>query len=408
VSEILIGIFYFTSFIVLLTLAVTAARSLMFPVRAVTVSVNDTKTLPCRTGSRLLDVLLSQGIEIPAVCGGKGTCGLCRVSVTSGGRKALPIEKGHITMSESDEGARLACQLIVRDDIAIRVLEEYLNIDSWACEVRSTRSLSPMIKEIVLNLPPLEQFEFRPGAYVLVTAPPYQLDFANISVSKEYEGFWRQFDLHSLSASNSAEVKRAYSIANRPDDLNRIVLLIRLALPPPSDAALPPGLVSSYLFGLSKGDTLEVTGPYGDFCVKESQAEMLFIGGGVGMAPLRAMIADQLKNVGTQRKISFWYGARSADDLFYVEELSELAREHDNFRWTVALSDPTAADHWEGETGFIHDVVFANYLKDHTSPEDCEYYLCGPPLMIKAVIGMLEGLGVGEENIFNDDFGGST
>ncbi len=407
-SEILIGIFYFTSFIVLLTLVVTAAQSLMFPVRAVTVSVNNAKALRCRTGSRLLDVLLSEGIEIPAVCGGKGTCGLCRVSVTSGGRDALPIEKGHFSVRESDQGARLACQLTVRDEIVIRVPVEYLTIGSWMCKVRSTRSLSPMIKEIVLDLPPQEQLKFRPGAYVLVTAPPYQLDFANISVSDEHGGFWRQFDLHSLSISHAAEVKRAYSIANRPDDRNCIVLLIRLALPPPSDSTLPPGLVSSYLFSLGKGDALEVTGPYGDFCVKQSQAEMVFIGGGVGMAPLRAMIADQLKNGGTQRKISFWYGARSADDLFYAEEFSKLARKHDNFHWTVALSDPAPHNHWEGEKGFIHDVVFENYLNSHPSPEDCEYYLCGPPLMIEAVIGMLDGLGVDEENIFNDDFGGST
>ncbi|MDH3236080.1 MAG: NADH:ubiquinone reductase (Na(+)-transporting) subunit F, partial [Alphaproteobacteria bacterium] len=249
------------------------------------------------------------------------------------------------------------------------------------------------------------EFEFRAGAFVQVTAPAYELSFADFAIAGEHRAAWDRFDLRQIRAASDEPVTRAYSIANTPSEKDCIVLLVRLALPPPSESALPPGIVSSYLFSVKAGDTLNVTGPYGEFGARKSDREMVFIGGGVGMAPLRAIIFDQFERLGTRRKISFWYGARSRGDLFYIEEFDRLQAEYDNFCWTVALSDPAPGDDWDGATGFIHDVVFERHLKDHPAPEDCEYYLCGPPLMIKAVLAMLDEAGVDDDSIFNDDFG---
>jgi Na+-transporting NADH:ubiquinone oxidoreductase subunit F len=405
VIDILIGIFFFTALVVLLALAVTSARAIMFSSKPVTVTVNGTRELPASVGQKLLGALLDDGVAVPAPCGGTGTCGLCSVTVSVGGGEVLPTEAAHLSRREIKEGLRLACQVTVRGDIAVRVPEELLGIEVMECAVRSARTLSPLIKEIVLDLPSEIQFNLRPGAYVLVTAPAYDLSFADISVAAEYEPAWKQFDLRKIKVASTAPVMRAYSIANTPAEKDCIVLLVRLALPPPSDITLPPGVVSSYLFSIGEGDRLSVAGPHGDFAAQHSDREMVFIGGGVGMAPLRAIIFDQLEHLGTKRKISFWYGARAAIDLFYVDQFNALAARHENFKWTVALSDPLAGDEWEGATGFIHDVVFDAYLKDHPAPQDCEYYICGPPLMTKAVFSMLEEVGVDDESIFNDDFG---
>jgi len=405
VIDILFGIVFFTVLVVLLALAVTSARAIMFSSKPVTVTVNGTRELPARLGLKLLGALLDDGIAVPAPCGGNGTCGLCRVTVTAGGDEALPTEAAHLSRREIKEGLRLACQVTIRGDITVRVAEELLGIETMQCTVRSARTLSPLIKEIVLDLPPEIQFNLRPGAYVMVTVPAYDLSFADINVAAEHEPAWQQFDLRKIKISSAAPVARAYSIANRPAEKGCIVLLIRLALPPPSDITLPPGLASSYLFSVAEGDRLSVAGPHGDFAAQDSEREMVFIGGGVGMAPLRAVIFDQLERLGTKRKMSFWYGVRSAIDLFYVDEFDALAERYGNFKWTVALSDPAAGDEWQGATGFIHDVVFEAYLKNHPAPQDCEYYLCGPPLMIKAVLSMLEEAGVDDESIFNDDFG---
>jgi len=405
VTEILFSIVFFTALVISLALIVMSVRAFVFSSKLVTVTVNGTRELPARIGMKLLGALLDNSIPIPATCGGNGTCGLCRVTVRTGGGEALPTEAAHLSRREIKEGLRLACQVTIREDISAQVPDELLEIELMECTVRSARTLSPLIKEIVLDLPSKIQFNFRPGAYVLATVPAYDLSFADFNVAEEHEKAWQKFDLRKITIANAAPVTRAYSIANRPAEKGCIVLLIRLALPPPSDSALLPGLASSYLFSVSENDKLNVTGPYGEFYARQSEREMVFIGGGVGMAPLRAIIFDQLENLGTRRKISFWYGARSAIDLFYVDEFDELAECHDNFKWTVALSDPAAGDEWEGATGFIHEVVLNNYLKDHPAPQDCEYYLCGPPLMIKAVLGMLEDAGVDDESIFNDDFG---
>jgi Na+-transporting NADH:ubiquinone oxidoreductase subunit F len=405
VIDILFGIIFFTALVVLLALAVISARAFVFTSKPVTVSVNGARELPARVGLKLLGALLDDGIAVPAACGGNGTCGLCRVTVTAGGGEALPTEVAHLSRREIKKGLRLACQVTIRGDIGVRVPEEILGIEPMECVVRSARTLSPLIKEIVLDLPPEIQFKYRPGAYVLVTVPAYDICFSEMNVAAEHEPAWDQFDLRKIKIASAVPVTRAYSIANTPAERDCIVLLIRLALPPPSDITLPPGLASTYLFSVSEEDRLSVVGPHGDFGAQDSEREMVFVGGGVGMAPLRAIIFDQLERLGTKRKISFWYGARNAIDLFYVDEFDALAKRHDNFKWIAALSDPAAGDEWEGSTSFIHDVVFEDYLKRHPSPQDCEYYLCGPPLMIEAVLSMLEGVGVDDESIFNDDFG---
>jgi Na+-transporting NADH:ubiquinone oxidoreductase subunit F len=404
-TEILLGSAVFTVIVMLLSLTVMAARAILLPSSAVTVTVNGVRKLPARAGLKLLGALLDGGIPVPAACGGVGTCGLCRVMVTDGGGEALPTEAARFTRREIREGVRLACQVTMRSDIVVRVPDDLFDVTNWDCTVRSALTLSALIKEIVLDLPAGAEFKFRAGAFVQVTAPAYALSFADFDIGKEHKSAWDRFDLRKIRAASLEPVTRAYSIANKPSEKGCIVLLVRLALPPPSESTLPPGIVSSYLFSAKAGDTINVTGPYGEFGARQSEREMVFIGGGVGMAPLRAIIFDQLKRLGTRRRISFWYGARSGGDLFFVEEFDRLQAEYPNFRWTVALSDPASGDDWGGVIGFIHDVVFERYLKDHPAPEDCEYYLCGPPLMIKAVLAMLDEAGIDDDSIFNDDFG---
>lgn len=405
-TEILFGSAVFTVAVMLLSLMVMAARRLLVPSNAVTVTVNGDRALPARAGLKLLNVLLDGGIAVPAACGGVGTCGLCRVTVTDGGGEALITETARLNRRELGDGMRLACQVTMRGDMAVRVPDDLLGVTSLTCIVRSARTLSPLIREIVLDLPPDADFSFRAGAFVQVTAPPYDLSFADFDIEERHAAAWKRFDLRKTRSASRAVVTRAYSLANTPADKDCVVLLIRLALAPPSAPHLPPGVMSSYLFSVKAGDTLVVAGPHGDFGARDSQREMVFIGGGVGMAPLRAIIFDQLVRLGTNRKISFWYGARSRADLFYVDEFDRLQEEHENFRWTVALSDPAADDQWDGANGFVHDVVLERHLANHPAPETCEYYLCGPPLMIKAVLTMLDEAGVGSDSIFNDDFGG--
>jgi Na+-transporting NADH:ubiquinone oxidoreductase subunit F len=302
---------------------------------------------------------------------------------------------------------RLACQVTVRDTIEIEIPDNLLSAAEFQCTVAEARFLSPLIREIVLAIPPDQQFEFRAGAYVQIAAPAYRLDFRDLDIPAQYRVEWERLGHDKLASRSDKSATRAYSIANTPADAGRIVLLVRLALPPPGHADAPVGVVSSYLFGLAPGDTVALSGSYGTFGATQSDREMVFIGGGVGMAPLRAIIFDQLERRKTKRKISFWYGARSRIDLFYEQEFESLAVEHDNFTWTAALSDPAPGDAWDGPTGFIHSVVYKQYLKAHPAPEACEYYLCGPPLMIQAVLGILEECGVDEEMIFFDDFGGA-
>ncbi len=403
-NEIILGSILFTAIVIGLATLVMGARAILVPDIEVIVTVNDTREIPARTGNKLLGVLGDHGILLPSTCGGAGTCGLCRVAMTNGAGEALPTEVTRLTRREVAAGLRLACQVVLRGNIAIKVADELLEAEALDCTVREARAVAPLIKEITLTLPAGVEMDIPAGAFVQVTAPPFRTPFAEFDIAPKYESLWNHLGLRQLVAHSTRQVTRAYSVANRPADAGSIVLDIRLALPPPG-AELPPGLVSSYLFGVKPGDLVRIAGPYGSFRARENDREMVFIGGGVGMAPLRAIIFDQLERIGTKRTIAFWYGARSAIELFYTDEFDDLQARHENFSWTVALSDAKPEDHWQGATGFIHDVVFAKYLKDHPAPEDCEYYLCGPPLMIKAVFAMLDNLGVDRDNILFDDFG---
>lgn len=404
-TEIVAGTLLLTAITLVLTLTVLGARRVLSPMRPATVTVNGAQDIATVTGERLLGALNDNGVLIPSACAGAGTCGLCRVKITRGGADPLPTETASLTRAELRDGMRLACQVVLRGDMEVEVPEALLGAESFETVVTGTRHLTPLIREITLDLPEDMRPDIVAGSYVQVTAPPFALAFADLDVPEAHSGGWDQ--LRRLSVSTTTDTTRAYSISNRPEDIaaGRIVLNVRLALPPPSVPGAPPGIVSSWLFSLKEGDRVATSGPFGSVRVQDSDAEMVFIGGGVGMAPLRAMIFEQLESVRTDRRMTFWYGARSLGDLFYAEEFDRLATEHDNFGWTVALSDPDPADDWSGATGFVHKVAFERHLRDHPAPETCEYYLCGPPLMIRAVLSMLDDLGVPPERIFNDDFG---
>jgi Na+-transporting NADH:ubiquinone oxidoreductase subunit F len=403
-TEIALATFLMTALVFALALFVMGARRVLQPALPVMITVNGNREVTGVSGQKLLASLQGAEIPIPSPCGGKGICGLCRVKVPEGGGPTLSTELGTLGASAVAEGLRLACQVVVRAPLRVEVPEAILAAETWSCRVVSNAMLAPLIKELVVELPAGATFPFEAGAFAQVTAPPYALDFADIEVAPEHEAAWARMGLRQLRAESDEAISRAYSIANRPEDAGRVVMDIRLAVPPPGHSEAPPGVVSSYLFALKPGDRLDVAGPYGEFRAKETEREMVFVGGGVGMAPLRAIIHDQLTRCGTTRKLSFWYGARSRADLFYDEEFATLAAEHPNFSFTVALSDPAPEDDWTGAQGFIHEVAYRAHLKDHPAPEACEYYLCGPPLMMRAVTAMLEDLGVEPESIFFDDF----
>lgn len=405
-TDILLGIAVFVCIVLILAEAVLAARAFLVPSGTVTIQVNGQQTITARSGDKLLLALAEGGISIPSACGGAGTCGQCRVKVVEGGQAVMQMEAALLTRRDIADGMRLACQCTLHNDIGVSLPASLLQASEWGCTVISSHTVTPMIREIELSLPDTQPFSFTPGAFVQVKAPAYRLSFTDYKIAPEHQKAWDEMGLNSLTASSDGSVSRAYSIANNfTANANRIVLLIRLALPPPDSPEALPGAVSSWLFGLQTGDRVSVSGPFGTFAAQESNREMVFIGGGVGMAPLRAIISDQLEHQGTTRKMSFWYGARSLTELFYQEEFDHLQAAHPNFQWTPALSDPAPNDHWHGETGFIHEVALRCHLADHPAPHDCEYYLCGPPLMIQAVLAMLDDLGVEPHHIFNDDFG---
>lgn len=403
--EVLFGTLFLIFLIVALTLFVVSARGFLMPVKAVTLTVNNQMIIATQSAQKLLSVLNDNGLLIPSACAGAGTCGLCKLKITEGAPEFLPIEASRFSSAELREGARLACQVVVRDDMSIEVAPDQMGAEHYVVPVVSTRYMTPLIREIVLEMPSDRDFNIVPGSFLQITSPPFALDFSQLDTPHAFETDWHL--LRRLRVVSDDDVTRAYSISNRPEDTaaGRMVLNIRLALPPPSVEEAPPGIVSSYLFSVNAGDEIDVSGPFGTFRAQDTAKEMVFIGGGVGMAPLRAMIFEQLEGLGTHRKISFWYGARSKADLFYVEEFDALARKHENFDWTVALSDPQQTDKWEGAVGFIHQIALERYLGTHPAPENCEFYLCGPPLMIAAVLNVLESLGVESSSIFNDDFG---
>jgi Na+-transporting NADH:ubiquinone oxidoreductase subunit F len=405
----MIEIAFGSAVIVILIVAMSAglltARRRLVPRDAVLVMVNEGTPITASRGDKLLSVLHGYGIGIPAACGGSGTCGLCRVTATGeGAGEAQATERGILSAADRRANIRLACQVTLRGPVSVEVPADILAVESFVCKVVSNRVLAPLIRELVLDVPAEHKIEFRAGGFMQLTAPIYDLDFPKIEIPPEFKQAWTIAGWHNLKSTSTRPVTRAYSIANRPEDKGRLVFNIRLAVPPAGrEQEIPPGVVSSYLFSLQPGDSIDVSGPFGEFHVQPSARDMIFIGGGVGMAPLRAMIHEQIGQ-GTTRKMSYFYGARTAADLFYKEEFDAIAEKHDNFTWTPALSDPAPGDRWTGATGFIHETV-RNALQRHPAPEDCEYYLCGPPVMISAVLAMLERLGVEQHSIFNDDFG---
>jgi Na+-transporting NADH:ubiquinone oxidoreductase subunit F len=404
-TEILLGSSVFTGLIMALAFIVLGARAVLMPRGLARITVNGERVVDGDLGEKLLGALEHGGVHLPTSCGGAGTCGLCRVTVTGAG-EILPTERAILNEADIAHGIRLACQVVLRDDLTVTVAPELLIAETWSCTVRETRTVAPLIKEILLTLPQGQERSFRAGSYVLVTAPPFTLPFAEIAVDPAHEDTWTRLGIRKLTARCNAPVARAYSLANHPGETDVLLLNIRLALPPGSRPDAPPGVVSSYLFARRQGDEVTVSGPFGDFFVQDTDREIVLIGGGVGMAPLRSHVFDQLEFRRTTRRVSFWYGARGLIDLYYADDMERLAREHDNFSWHVALSDPAPDDAWDGETGFIHDVVYRNHLRAHPDPAACEYYLCGPPLMIEAVRAMLDRLDVPPENILYDDFGG--
>jgi Na+-transporting NADH:ubiquinone oxidoreductase subunit F len=384
------------------------ARSQLVSSGEVTITINDDpdKALKTQAGGTLLGTLADNKLFIPSACGGQGTCGVCRVKVVEGGGSLLPTEAGHISRKEARAGERLSCQVKVKEDMKIEVPAEVFDIKKWTCKVRSNHNVATFIKELVLELPEGESVPFRAGGYIQIECPPHVVEYKNFEVEEEYREDWDKFDQWRYVSKVDEDVVRAYSMANYPEEHGIIMLNVRIASPPPRTPDVPPGQMSSYIFNLKPGDEVVISGPYGEFFARETDNEMIFIGGGAGMAPMRSHIFDQFRRLGTKRKVSFWYGARSLREAFYVEDFDSIAAEFENFDWHLALSEPLDEDNWSGLVGFIHQVLFDNYLKDHPAPEDCEYYICGPPMMNDAVIQMLTDLGVERENVMFDDFGG--
>jgi Na+-transporting NADH:ubiquinone oxidoreductase subunit F len=406
-AEIVLGVVMFTAVVLALVAVILAARSKLVSSGDVTISINNdpAKSITVPAGGKLLQTLADQGIFIPSACGGGGTCAQCKCEVHSGGGSMLPTEESHFTMREAKEGWRLSCQVAVKQDMEVELEEEIFGVQKWECTVESNPNVATFIKELTLRLPEGENVDFRAGGYVQLECPPHVVNYKDFDIQEEYRGDWDQFNMWQYVSTVTEPTIRAYSMANYPEERGVVKFNIRIASPPPGTDH-PPGIMSSYVFDLKEGDTITVYGPFGEFFAQDTDNEMCFIGGGAGMAPMRSHIFDILKRVKTDRKITFWYGARSLRESFYNEEYDQLQEENDNFQWHLALSDPMPEDNWDGMTGFIHNVLYENYLKDHEAPEDCEYYMCGPPMMNSAVIQMLLDLGVERENIFLDDFGG--
>ena len=402
-----LGVLIFTIIVMILVAVILVARSWLIPPGEVTLNINDDpdKSLSVNPGDKLLGVLGNHDIFIPSACGGGGTCAQCRVKIKSGGGDILPTETAHINKREAKEGYRLSCQVNVKQDMSLELPAEIFSISKWECQVISNKSCATFIKELVLALPEGADLDFRAGGYIQIDAPPHVVEYKTMEIDEEFRGDWDKYNLWQYRSEVDETIMRAYSMANYPEEKGIIMLNVRVCPPPPAVPDAPPGQMSSFIFNLKPGDKVMVSGPYGEFFAKETDAEMVFVGGGAGMAPMRSHIFDQLKRLDSKRKISFWYGARSLREAFYVEEFDELAEKFDNFSWTLVLSDPLPEDNWSGATGFVHQYLYDNYLVDHPAPEDCEYYMCGPPMMNKAAGEMIYNLGVEHENIMFDDFG---
>jgi len=404
--EIALGIIIFTVIVIALVFIIIGAKSKLVAAGDVEILINDEKKIHVPVGSKLLTALADNGLFVPSACGGGGTCAQCRVKVHSGGGEILPTETSHITKREAAEGERLSCQVTVKNNMSIEVEDDVFGVKKWECTVKSNHNVATFIKELVLELPAGEEINYRAGGYIQIECPPHVSKYADFDVEERFRADWDKFNLWRYVSEVKEPALRAYSMASYPEE-KEIMLNVRIATPPPgAPDSVPPGIMSSYIFSLKPGDKCIVSGPYGEFFAKDTDKEMIFIGGGAGMAPMRSHIFDQLRRLKSKRKITFWYGARSKREMFYVEDFDMLAKENDNFEWHVALSDPLPDDNWTGYTGFIHNVLYEEYLKNHPAPEDCEFYMCGPPIMNSSVINMLLENGVEPESIFLDDFGG--
>ena len=405
---VLLAITVFTSVILLLVIVLNVLSNFLLPQGEVDIIINDdpSKSLKVQTGSTVLSALSSQNVYLPSACGGQGTCAQCKCQVVEGGGEILTTEKAYISRKDQKDHWRLGCQVKIRDNMKIKVPDEIFSIRKWDAVVKSNDNVATFIKELILELPADDPILFESGGYIQIDVPKYKdLDYKSFDIGEEYRDDWDKFDVWQYKADNPEPVFRAYSMANHPAEGNMIMLNIRIASPPPDNPNVPPGIASSYTFNLKAGDKVTVSGPYGEFYIKDSDREMVYIGGGAGMAPLRSHIFHLLKTEKSKRKISFWYGARSVKEMFYDDEFKALAEEFDNFTYQVALSDPLPEDNLDGPTGFIHQVAHDMHLENHEDPTECEYYLCGPPMMISAVQKMLWDLGVEEEMIDYDDFG---
>ena len=387
------------------------ARKRMVPEGKVKITINGEKEVEHERGCSLLQALSDEKVFVPSACGGGGSCGTCRGKVLSGGGEILPTELAHISRKQAAEHYRLFCQVKVRENMEIEIPKEFFGIKKWKCTVQSNNNVATFIKQLVLKLPEGEKMNFKSGGYIQIDIPACTVDYKNIDVDEQYRADWQRMGLFDLKMKNSADTVRAYSMANYPAEDDIVMLNVRIAIPPFNRKKgcmekVNPGVASSFIYNLKPGDEVMVSGPYGEFFIEDTDREMMFIGGGAGMAPMRSHIFDQFKTKHTTRKTSFWYGGRSLKELFYMDEFQKIVDENDNFEFHIALSDALPEDHWTGPTGFIHNVIFENYLKNHPNPEDIEYYICGPPMMLQAVLKMLDSLGVTPEMIHYDDFGG--
>lgn len=409
-STILISVIVFLAVVMLLIALLLVARRRLMPQGKVKLTINGERELEVQRGNSLLKTLADNDIYLPSACGGKGSCGMCRCKVTKGGGNILPTETGFFSHKEQAENWRLGCQVKVREDMDIEVNPQIFGIRKWECEVVSNRSVATFIKEFVVRLPEGERLDFESGSYIQIDVPAIDIDYKDIDVDEQFCADWERMGMRKLKMHNAEPQFRAYSMANQPVENNIIMLNVRIATPPFDRATgafkkVNPGVCSSYIFSRKPGDKITISGPYGEFHIRPTSNEIIFIGGGVGMAPMRSHIFDLFGEKHTARKVSYWYGARSTRELFYVDEFRKIEKENPNFRFNIALSEPRPEDNWDGYTGFIHQAVYDNYLKNHPEPEDIEYYLCGPPMMNAAVLKMLDSLGVPKENILFDDFG---
>ncbi len=405
VSQILLGVSMFTGVVVALVGIIIGAKKLLIPSGNVTIRVNGEKEISVPQGGKLMGALAEGGVFVSSACGGGGTCAQCRVKVFEGGGDILATETGYISPREAKQGERLSCQVAVKRDMVVEVPDEAFEIKKWECTVRSNGNVATFIKELILDLPEGDDVAFKAGGYIQIEVPPHEANYKDFIIEDEYREDWDKYDMWKFKSIVKEDVFRAYSMANYPGEEGIIMLNIRIASPPPRMPDVPPGVVSSFVFDLKPGDKVTISGPYGEFFIKESDSEMVYIGGGAGMAPLRSHIFELFKNLKTGRKVSYWYGGRSFRELFYIDHFRAIEKEFPNFKFNIALSEPLEKDNWDGYVGFIHQVLQDNYLADHSAPEDIEYYICGPPMMNAAVFKMLDDLGVEQENIAYDDFG---